>query len=56
MSRLDSCLDLLLGEAHLTEGEEKLPNSLQNEGTLEEEKRTMNILLLVSNEVALLCF
>lgn len=50
MSRLDSCLDLLLAEAHLTEGEEKLPNSLQSEGKLEEEeKRTMNILLLVSN-------
>lgn len=40
MSSLDSCLDLLFGEAHLTEGEEKLPNSLQNEGKLEEEKKS----------------
>lgn len=40
MSSLDSCLDLIFGEAHLTEGEEKLPNGLQNEGKLEEEKKS----------------
>lgn len=39
MSSLDSCLYLLFGEAHLTEGEEKLPNRLQNERKLEEEEK-----------------